>query len=166
MSPTGDFFSSLILFIVLLHCVLLLSTHTMNIPCVPRKPLMQRGGVIKVNIKMLHLDDKQIEEIQQHYEMNAHFSKLYSDDVESQQAAWHVLGEQKLDLCNLADLGNGWSIRWTTRGGTGAKAYTRHLLLSGDTPVSHFQFRHHTQFRLHFRLRFQFRFHLRLRLRK
>ncbi|KAF8462222.1 hypothetical protein JB92DRAFT_3069071 [Gautieria morchelliformis] len=101
---------------------------TMNIPCVPRKPLMQQGGVIKVNIKMLHLDDKQIEEIQQHYETNAHFSKLYSDNVESQQAAWHVLREQKLDLRNLADLGNGWSIRWTTHGGTGAKVYTRHLL--------------------------------------
>ncbi|KAF8528631.1 hypothetical protein JB92DRAFT_2826035 [Gautieria morchelliformis] len=30
----------------------------MNIPCVPSKPLMQRGGVIKVNIKMVHLDNK------------------------------------------------------------------------------------------------------------
>ncbi|KAF8529954.1 hypothetical protein JB92DRAFT_3106351 [Gautieria morchelliformis] len=101
---------------------------TMNIPCVPSKPLMQQGGVIKVNIKMLHLDDKQIEEIQRHYETNTHFSELYSDDVKPQQAASYVLREQKLDLRNLANLGNGWSIRWTTRGGTGAKEYTRHLL--------------------------------------
>ncbi|KAF8496607.1 hypothetical protein JB92DRAFT_2989780, partial [Gautieria morchelliformis] len=115
----------LILFIVLLHCVLNHATTrsrlfphlmrhlnwTMNIPCVPSKPLTQRGGVIKVNIKMLHLDDQHIEEIQQHYETNAHFSELYSDNVKSQQAALHVLCEQKLDLGNLADLGNGWSIQ-------------------------------------------------------
>ncbi|KAF8507788.1 hypothetical protein JB92DRAFT_2832645 [Gautieria morchelliformis] len=85
-------------------------------------------GVIQVNIKMLHLDDKQIKEIQQHYEMNAHFSELYSNDVKSQQATLHVLHEQKLDLHNLANLGNGWSIWWTTLGGSGAKEYTRHLL--------------------------------------
>jgi hypothetical protein len=83
---------------------------------------------IQVNVKMLHLDTKQQQAIQEHYATCTHFSQLYSDDIQSQQDASRVMQEQGLNLRNLADLGNGWSTRWSTRGGNGTKLFTRILI--------------------------------------
>ncbi|KAF8574370.1 hypothetical protein K439DRAFT_1624364 [Ramaria rubella] len=94
----------------------------------PSKPLLQRGGMIKVDTKMLHLDKQQVTEVEEHYVTSTIFHQLFSEDLSSQQAAMSILNEPGLTLRNLADLGNGWSIRWSTRRGKGNKRFA-HILL-------------------------------------
>jgi len=77
---------------------------------------------------MLHLNAKQTNEIYQHYNTSTSFHKLFSDDIDSQQTTLHLFQDQGMDLHKLDDLGNGWSKRWSTHGGTGNKHYT-HILL-------------------------------------
>ncbi|KAF8581528.1 hypothetical protein K439DRAFT_1618969 [Ramaria rubella] len=92
------------------------------------KPIMQCGGEIKVNMKMLLLNDQQHNKIQGRYEACTHFHQLFDNDLSSQQAATDILRDQGLVLENLDDLGNGWSKRWSTCEGTGPKQYVRALM--------------------------------------
>ncbi|KAF8590569.1 hypothetical protein K439DRAFT_1611953 [Ramaria rubella] len=92
-----------------------------NPPPLPSKWLLQHGGVIKVDTKMLHLDKQQVTEVEEHYATGTIFHQPFSEDLSSQQAAMSILSEQGLTLRNLADLENGWSIRWSTCCGKGNK---------------------------------------------
>ncbi|KAF8579810.1 hypothetical protein K439DRAFT_351385 [Ramaria rubella] len=77
---------------------------------------------------MLQLDEKQLKDVKECYSAGSNFHQLFSEDAPSQQAAMSLLKEQGLVLHHLADLGNGWSIRWSTRHGTGSKRFVRILL--------------------------------------
>ncbi|KAF8589864.1 hypothetical protein K439DRAFT_1612430 [Ramaria rubella] len=101
---------------------------TVGIPPQPSKPLLQRGGAIKVDIKMLQLDKHRRKDIEECYAANSNFHQLFSEDLSSRQSATDLLKEQELVLRDLADLGNGWNIRWSTHRGTGAKRFVCILL--------------------------------------
>ena len=77
---------------------------------------------------MLHLDASQVEQIQKQYSADTHFHQLYPEDHDSQDNAIILLRSQGLDLQNMDDLGNGWSKRCSTLGGTVAKRHARVLL--------------------------------------
>ncbi|KAF8591727.1 hypothetical protein K439DRAFT_1611008 [Ramaria rubella] len=107
-------------------CVALL--NTMSIPPHPSRPIFQRGGGIKVDFRMLQIDKHQKNKIEQCYETNLNYHRLFSDDPISQQAAMVILRDQGLALSDLDDLGNSWSTHWSTRGGSGQKRFV-HILL-------------------------------------
>ncbi|KAF8573082.1 hypothetical protein K439DRAFT_1625319 [Ramaria rubella] len=60
-------------------------------------------------------------DIQQCYNTRTNFHCLFTDDQISQTAVMDLLRKHDLTLQNLDDLGNGWSKRWSTRGGSGPK---------------------------------------------
>ncbi|KIJ29168.1 hypothetical protein M422DRAFT_269434 [Sphaerobolus stellatus SS14] len=86
-----------------------------SIPPAPEKSVFQRGGEIKVHIRFLHTDQAQQDAIALAYEHGTPFFKLYTSDSSAQSRAQGILKDNWLDIGNLGDLGNRWSIRWSSQ---------------------------------------------------
>ena len=63
---------------------------------------------------MLHLDEEQKSQLDDFYSNNKAFFKCFGDARSDQEEAKKLLAQHHLDVGNLDDLGNGWSIRWNT----------------------------------------------------
>ncbi|GJJ10373.1 hypothetical protein Clacol_004599 [Clathrus columnatus] len=85
----------------------------LNIPPHPVKPVLQRGGNVKVNIKMLQCNTTQIQQIEDIYNDKKQFCRLFETTETDQHDAQRILEEHGLEIRCLEDLGNGWSKRWS-----------------------------------------------------
>ncbi|KIJ47382.1 hypothetical protein M422DRAFT_248771 [Sphaerobolus stellatus SS14] len=84
-----------------------------SVPPHPVQPVLQCGGNIKVDIKHLYLDDKQMASISAIYATKSQFHHLFDLSPASQQQASEILGKQGVDVGNLEDLSSRWSVRWS-----------------------------------------------------
>ncbi|KIJ35569.1 hypothetical protein M422DRAFT_262151 [Sphaerobolus stellatus SS14] len=103
------------------------------IPPHPTQNVMQRGGGIQVELNNLYLTEEQIRQASETYKSSQHFHEIYTDTIEKQKAANHILGMQGLDVIqlkdkDLKDLGNRWSRHWSTKDGRGKIQKERVLL--------------------------------------
>lgn len=64
---------------------------------------------------MLHCDDTQMAEISSLYKKHQQFHRVFDSTETSQADAQHILAQQGLNIRNLDDLGNGWSVRWSKK---------------------------------------------------
>ncbi|KIJ39177.1 hypothetical protein M422DRAFT_258067 [Sphaerobolus stellatus SS14] len=97
------------------------------IPPHPSQRVLQRGGDIKVDITYLHLDQEQKKAISFVYDSCTQFHQLFTNSDPSRKEAAELLGSQGLDMSDLDDLSNRWSIRWSKLNGK-AKKHKRCLL--------------------------------------
>jgi len=70
-------------------------------------------------LKYLHLDSEQHTAITTTYKTDAHYHGIFNESAADQRSAVSLIGKQGLDVRNLADLGNRWSVRWSSKLGKG-----------------------------------------------
>ncbi|KIJ32755.1 hypothetical protein M422DRAFT_265387 [Sphaerobolus stellatus SS14] len=87
----------------------------------PEKSVFQRGGEIKVHIRFLHADQAQQDAFALAYQHGTPFFQLYTSDSSAQSRAQGILKDNGLDIGNLGDLGNRWSIRWSSQNSKGSE---------------------------------------------
>ena len=60
---------------------------------------------------MLHLEDEQIEAVENCYLTASRYQPIFAEDASSQDVASSLLRDQGINLNDMGDLGNGWSKR-------------------------------------------------------
>ncbi|KAF8512046.1 hypothetical protein JB92DRAFT_3096935 [Gautieria morchelliformis] len=90
--------------------------------------IVKPSSSIKVNLKMLHVIDEQLCQIQDAYDAGDEYHRTFANNQASQTQAFELLCAQPLNIKALGVLGNCWSKRWSMVNGNGQCAQMRVLM--------------------------------------